>query len=295
MKKCTPNDMMLTVILISYNHRNYIERCIESVLSQKTDFNFKICIYDDASTDGTVDIIRSYADKYPNKIFAYINKKNVGGLKNIYKAISSVKTKYYAYSETDDYWCDDLKLQKQVNILENNPDCSFCGHNTNMFDCKQNKFRKPLFNVKLKSKKIELTKSFKLKDFIKVHPSSRVYRTSCLELDKVKDTDAVVWDSASFWYFLTKGKLYYINEIMSVYNYTHEGVYTGASNRKRLQMAVNNILLINKELDYKYNFIFLKLLKKTLKIPFFKYLIIKCFYNKEKLIEFYNSCKEKVN
>ena len=291
MLKNMNDEPLLTVILISYNHVNYVEKCIESVLSQNTNFNFKICIYDDASTDGTSDIIRSYAKKYPNKIFAYINEKNVGGTENVFNALKDIQTKYYATCETDDYWDDNLKLQKQVDILEKNTDCSFCGHNTWWFDCKQNKILRPMFSKKIKSKKIELSQKFKMKDLIKVHPSSRVYRTACLDLSTVKNKESVTWDSCSFWYFLSKGKLYYSDEIMSVYNYTYEGIYSGANNDKRKQMSVNNILTINKELDYKYNFVFLKLLKKVLKLPFFTYLKIKYFYDKEKLIKFYNERK----
>lgn len=280
-------DLKLTVLLFTYNHKDYFKKSIESVLAQETNFDFVIHIFDDASTDGTSELVREYAAKYPTKIVANINDENIGCVQNIYNALSSVKTKYYATCETDDYWIDNFKLQKQVDILENNPDCAFCGHNTYQFDLKENKIVGTLFDESIKSQKIVLSKKFDLKDFIKVHPSSRVCRTECLELHTLKNKEAVVWDSPSFWYFLSKGKLYYLNEVMSVYNYTYEGLYSGSSYNKRKALALNNIMLINEELDYEYNFIFLELFKQMIHISRFSYILAKYFYNKRRLWKFY--------
>lgn len=280
------NNNFLTVILITYNHVKYFEKCIESVLSQKTDFDFIIKVYDDASTDGTSDLVRKYAAKYPNKIKAYINNMNEGALNNILKAYKDIDTKYFATCETDDYWCDDLKLQKQVDALEQNPDCSFCGHNTIQYNVVDDTYTEPFYNIE--TKKIQkLTKKFKLKDFKKVHPSSRVYRTECIDLDSVKNKEVLTWDSTSWWYFLSKGNLYYIDEVMSVYNYTLEGVYSAASIKKQKQMAINCIMLINKEFNYKYNHLFLKLFENQISLTKIEHFMAKYILKNRKLENFY--------
>ena len=127
----TNEDLAIcTVIIITYNHFPYFEDAIESVLCQKTNYRYEIHIFDDASTDGTSDLVRHYASKYPKLITAHISPKNLGAQGNYWKAYSSVKTKYCIALEADDYWCDDEKLELQIKALETHPECSFCGHNT---------------------------------------------------------------------------------------------------------------------------------------------------------------------
>ena len=124
------SEVLLTALIVAYNHKNSIAKAIESVLEQKTNFKFQIWVLDDASTDGTSDIIKEYANKYPDKITHVLREKNLGGIQNVFQAVSKIDTKYYSTLEGDDYWTDENKLQIQVDILENNPDCSFCAHNT---------------------------------------------------------------------------------------------------------------------------------------------------------------------
>ncbi|HBO59266.1 MAG TPA: glycosyl transferase family 2, partial [Alphaproteobacteria bacterium] len=119
-----------TVLLITYNHAPYVAQCIDSVLSQKTKYPFIIKIFDDASTDGSSDIIRAYAVKYPDKIEVHVAQSNQRAQANIWNAYACVDTKYCCLTETDDYWCDDERLELQISALEEHPECSFCGGNT---------------------------------------------------------------------------------------------------------------------------------------------------------------------
>ena len=84
----------LTVLVITYNHVKYIKRCLDSILSQKTKFEFNIYILDDCSTDGSSDIVKEYVKKYPNKIIPFIRSHNLGLVENIYQGIKTVKTEY---------------------------------------------------------------------------------------------------------------------------------------------------------------------------------------------------------
>jgi glycosyltransferase involved in cell wall biosynthesis len=113
--------------MVTYNHEQYIKAAIDSVLMQKTNFDFHLFIGDDCSTDNTRQIINYYAIKYPDKITLYTYKHNIGATQNgqiIYKACFDSGAKYIAVLEGDDYWTDPNKLQKQVDLLEANKDKS---------------------------------------------------------------------------------------------------------------------------------------------------------------------------
>ena len=102
---------------------------------QKTNFDFKLFIGEDSSTDSTRKICKQIKEKYPDKIELLLNEKNVGPNKNakqIFKKSFDSGAKYIAICEGDDYWTDPLKLQKQVDFLEANPDYVLCFHQINI-------------------------------------------------------------------------------------------------------------------------------------------------------------------
>lgn len=125
-------NIEVSVICITYNQVNYIERMLSNIVSQKTNFRFEVIVHDDASTDGTADVVRLFAEQYPNLITPILQEENQHS-KNV-KITSSLlpraQGKYFAFCEGDDYWCDDYKLQKQYDAMEANPDCSMCVHKT---------------------------------------------------------------------------------------------------------------------------------------------------------------------
>ena len=124
--------LMVTIRCLTYNHEPYIRQCLEGFVMQKTNFRFEAIVHDDASTDGTAMIVKEYAEKYPDiikPIFETENQysKHDGSLRRIMNA--HIHGKYVALCEGDDYWIDPWKLQKQVDLLENNPNISLCGSN----------------------------------------------------------------------------------------------------------------------------------------------------------------------
>lgn len=117
---------LVSVLCCTYNHRNFIETTLNSILNQKTDFPLEIIVSDDASNDGTKEIIEKFVAQYPNRIKAILRKNNVGVGENYYNALKEVSGKYLAICNGDDFWLDEYKLQKQVSFLENNSDYSVC-------------------------------------------------------------------------------------------------------------------------------------------------------------------------
>jgi glycosyltransferase involved in cell wall biosynthesis len=123
---------LVSISCITYNHEKYIAQALDGFLLQQTSFPIEILIYDDASTDNTQKIIRGYETKYPDIIRTIYQKENqyskgVRGIAGRFN-FSRARGKYIALCEGDDYWTEPLKLQKQVDFLEKNPDFSMCSH-----------------------------------------------------------------------------------------------------------------------------------------------------------------------
>lgn len=123
----------VSVVCTAYQHEPYIRRTLEGFVSQETDFPFEVLVNDDASADGTADIIREYTEKYPHIIRPFLQEKNLysQGI-NLYDAVlyPAARGEYIAACEGDDCWIDPHKLQRQVDFLDAHPDYSACVHNT---------------------------------------------------------------------------------------------------------------------------------------------------------------------
>jgi glycosyltransferase involved in cell wall biosynthesis len=131
-------EIMVSISCSTYNHRNFISDALDGFLMQKTNFAFEILIHDDASTDGTTDIIKSYQLKHSRIIKSFIQPENIHRKENKSELrepfVEARRGKYIAVCEGDDYWTDPLKLQKQVDFMEENPDYSMCFHKARVLD-----------------------------------------------------------------------------------------------------------------------------------------------------------------
>jgi len=119
---------LVSVVCITYNHERFIRDAIESFLAQETDFAFSVVIGEDCSCDDTLAVIEEYCRLYPKIVRLIKNEKNLGVVENFFKTIQSVKTRYIAICEGDDYWIDVKKLQKQTDFLQKNSDYSMVCH-----------------------------------------------------------------------------------------------------------------------------------------------------------------------
>lgn len=137
------DELLVSVYCLAYNHEKYIRMALEGFVSQKTTFKYEVFVHDDASTDNTAEIIREYAEKYPEIIKPIFQTENQysQGVKIVTKYIyPKMQGKYVAICEGDDYWCDNLKLQKQVDFLEAHAEYSACVHKTRIFNVKKNRY-----------------------------------------------------------------------------------------------------------------------------------------------------------
>ncbi len=134
---------LVSIICLTYNHAAYIRECLDGFLMQKTDFPIEVIIHDDASTDGTTEIIHEYAEKYPNIIKPIIQIENQYSKHHNFGKIMSIcfdmaNGEYLAYCEGDDYWIDECKLKKQIDFLQKNPDYGLVHTNVYIADYKKN-------------------------------------------------------------------------------------------------------------------------------------------------------------
>ena len=173
---------LVSICCLTYNHAPFIRQCLDGFLMQITDFPIEILIHDDASTDGTDAIIQEYAEKYPDLFFPLFEKENQfskgkSSVMDIEYNYTRAKGKYIAYCEGDDYWTDPMKLQRQVDFLEANPEYSVCFHRCRYMDLPSGIVTDDscghLFNDGLEG--VEITKSLFLESWL-TQPLTMVFR-----------------------------------------------------------------------------------------------------------------------
>lgn len=120
------DDCAVTICCITYNHEKTIAQALDSFLMQKTNFKFKVFVGEDHGPDGTADIVREYAEKYPDIIIPFLREENMGAQTNLIDLCNHANSPYIAFCEGDDYWTDEYKLQKQYDYMQANPELRVC-------------------------------------------------------------------------------------------------------------------------------------------------------------------------
>lgn len=219
-----------TVIVhcLAYNHAPYIRQCLEGFVMQQTSFPFYAVVHDDASTDGTADIIREYAEQYPDIIHPILETENQwrkgGGVLGKVMDEACKEATYLAYCEGDDYWTDPLKLQKQVDFLEAHPDFSICYHDVAILDNAAGEFD---YSNAINDGIPEESSIIELADHNYIHTPSVMYRYSPIVTEKLQQMGAsIVKDYARNLFYAELGKIKRLPESMAVYRYG-VGVWTG--------------------------------------------------------------------
>lgn len=255
-------SILVSVYCFTYNHEKYIRSALEGFVNQKTNFDYEVFVHDDASTDMTASIVLEFAERYPHIIKPIIQKENQysKGVNIEDKYISPLMSgKYIALCEGDDYWCDENKLQKQVDFLEKHTDYVACAHNSFIYNVKTGE--KKLFSGRKYSGSIKMKEIIEWKRVF--HTSSVMYRKSLREkkpiymrcINNVGDFNNALW-------FRMNGKVYYIASPMSVYRHMVEGSWTMRNTdvNRIIIGKIEMLKLFNKESQYIYR----RLVKKKI-------------------------------
>ena len=137
--------MKVSIICTNYNKGDWVREAIDSFLNQKTNFGFEIIIIDDASTDHSYEIIQEYQNKFPEKVRTFRNEVNLGITRTWKKVCQEAKGQYIARCDSDDFWTDPLKLQKQVDLLDASTDSLWSNTEFDMVDLDGNLIQKDAF------------------------------------------------------------------------------------------------------------------------------------------------------
>ena len=232
---------LVSIVCNTFNQANFIKDAIEGFLLQKTTFPVEILIHDDASTDGTSGIVREYEARYPKLIKPLYQSENQYS-KGIRIAPSfqfpRSRGKYIALCEGDDYWTDPLKLQKQFDVLEQQPAFSFCVHDAYTQDSHG---RKKLFTVNLN----QSSNVFGAREIIRVKgqfapTASYFFRSSIREKLPNWAYTAPVVDLLFEMYAMKVGRGIYLNENMCVYRIFALNSWTSKfKNHKNFQFIID--------------------------------------------------------
>lgn len=289
-------NIMVSIWCQTYNQKDYIRDALEGFVSQKTDFAFEVIVYDDASTDGTSDIVREYADRYPQMFRIWIAEENIFWSPEKQKEFrrkqwTYCRGKYIGLCEGDDYWIDCNKLQIQVNYMESHPNCAMYLHNALRLDCRTSKLETINPYVCNEGKNLSPEEVIML---YKGHPPTA---SILVRGDVMEWPEFVVMtsggDYATELYALLKGKIFYDSRIMSIYRSFREGSYTDiiADNKEsafRFYIEMTCFLLeYDKYSNYQYH------VWITNRIQVYASWFVHDIESDERIREIYSNCKTK--
>jgi glycosyltransferase involved in cell wall biosynthesis len=246
----------VSVLLITYNHGKYIAQAIESVLMQKTTFPVVINVIDDCSTDGSAEIVMDYAARYPGRVVACLNRKNIGSKvtqKNFAKGFATLDGEYWTLLEGDDYWTSPDKLQRQVDFLEANPDFVICAHNT--VKVYEDGSREPhRFLYSGKKEDCDVYDAILLRTFF--HTTGVLYRNVFEGVpprgyDNRWSCDIYIYISHA-----AHGKIHHIDADMAVYRAHGSGLFSTMSDLDMWKYNIGGLQRYNAWLNFRFNRIF---------------------------------------
>ncbi len=251
----------VSVVMITYGHEKFIAEAINGVLMQECEFDVELIISNDCSPDNTDLVVKKIIEEHPNRNWIkYVkHKTNLEMMPNFIWALEQTKGKYIALCEGDDYWTDPLKLQKQVDFLEVNPDFVMTTHRVD--ELKDNVILSADWRWNLKKT------NYILQDYLYqlfFHTSSVVYRN--MQLPRyINNKEIVQGDIAVFSYILSFGRMHYFEDIMSVYRKHIGGVSNSFKHKDSLRNKDSKIFIYN-QLNVVTNFRFNNFIKCNIAI-----------------------------
>ena len=232
------DDIKVSVCVVTYNQEKYIAECLDSLVSQETDFKFEIIVGEDCSTDGTRAIVQQYVDKYPDLIKPIFHDQNVGAVENIKQVYLAAKGKYIAHMDGDDMALP-TKLQKQFDILEENLDCSICVHNMKAINT-ESKPMEEAFKI-FEKKKYTLLDMYLINPFF-IH-SSKMFINKIEEY--LEDIDSNALDTEVHIEQAKQGDIFFLDERLGCYRQfvgvTYEKGFVSELVRERIQFIYDNV------------------------------------------------------
>lgn len=242
---------LVSIVCLTYNEEEFVRDTLDNFLSQETNFDYEVLVYDDASQDRTPEILQEYADKYPNIFCLTLYKENNFqkglGFFGLREGFREARGKYIAYCEGDDYWCDNLKLQKQVDFLESHPEFEVCAHETRI----RNDYNKQEDGVLFTHTKVNifLDRTTQNRYTFRDTLTGNIFHISSM---MSRNEQPIVWpewicevkalDMILFMMLAERGDIWLMRDVMSVYRHNQKSI-TSTGSQFSNQVAFNNASL----------------------------------------------------
>jgi glycosyltransferase involved in cell wall biosynthesis len=247
-------NIRLSIILLTYNHENYIRQSLESILMQRVNFEYEVIVLEDCSTDNTRKIVLEYKNKFKN-IMLFFNKRNYGGSFTHIIGKRYANKEYVALLEGDDYWVNIDKLQQQIDFLDNNQYFIGCAHNTELL-YEKNDERKLLIKSDNRIKTV-----CDIKDLILggcyFHTSSYVWRNIFKDGYPKEHYYSSHGIYMGDWFlsmlYARHGNIKYIDKVMSCYRISGKGAWTQLPEHVQHIKNIRGMYIYNKLLNYQYS------------------------------------------
>ena len=208
-------EIMVGISLICYNHAPFLRKCLDSILMQKVNFRYQVVVGEDCSTDNSREILREYEEKYPDIFVMLYNEKNLGPSGNSLNVKRHLTGKYIVGGETDDFWTDENRLQKQFDFLESHPEYVAVGSNFYSVDAEGKQGRMELFDY-------QVNKPYELKDYLLygyvIHGNTLMYRNvipfQSEKYLKMRSVATTMGDIITRVLLYDKGRIFILPDIM---------------------------------------------------------------------------------
>lgn len=235
------NEIKVSVGLTSYKHAKYIRKCLDSILNQEVNFRYEIVVGEDCSNDGTREILLEYKEKYPDIFVLLLNEQNMGSTRNSYNVASHMRGEYVCSGESDDFWLDNKRMQKQADFLDAHPEVAAVAGNYCSVDEKGE-------NPKVILSADMVGRYYTLKDYLKngmiLHGNSIMRRNSVIPVHeekyrKMRTAETSMGDVINRVLIYTKGSIYAMPDLFLAHreSYNEGTSYSFQQKTKILEMS----------------------------------------------------------
>lgn len=240
--------MKVSVLMLAYNHEEFLAQALNSVLMQEVNFDYEIIIGEDCSSDSTRNILMDFLKKNPKKIKALFHDENIGMHHNFARTLAACSGEYIAILEADDYWTHHQKLQKQVDLMDSDNSISECFHKVTTIHHNSNN-PPSIFPSNLKRK------TFEIKDVISeffIPTLSVVFRRTSIptlpeSFYEMSNPDWLIHIMCA-----QKGRIAFINEVMGTYRVHDGGIWSSNKRSQILEKTIKSTWTVNRYLNHQH-------------------------------------------
>ncbi|WP_169791162.1 glycosyltransferase family 2 protein [Rubellimicrobium mesophilum] len=239
-----------SVVVVTYNHAAFIDQALESVLGQRTDHDFEVIISEDASTDGTHEIVKRWQERFPSVVRLLLSEKNLRSNETVRRGFHAARGKYVSLLDGDDCWSSPDKLARQAAVLDADPSLSLCFHNA-VVSTGTTRFGGLWTDPSLKAR-------LGLADLWEGNPFATcgsMFRRACVPRipDWYCQVGGMITDWPLYVLFAEKGDIAFLPEAMGVYRLHPGGAFSPKSDLTKLETMEMLYRIVNEGTEFRHD------------------------------------------